>query len=525
MPAKRSKSKTFLAAAASILAILGGLVLAVLPVRLWEQIIAFQLRPTVRPLYPLFFGSIFAAGVAIAMIGLLALLFAVCSKKTQPKESAGALKLIFSINAFLVGGGMMTAICVLMRTAGYIAAEEMYLLLMTGFVMVSLLFGAMGIAGIAGIAAFIKKRPGSRAIWVLCWIPLPLAVMVGITGGLIFSAPDAQRLPYPEDLEFTTLYARGEAGYNTFKIPTMIVAPDGTILAFAEARTDGIEDWSETAIVVRRSMDMGKTWTALEVLFEDGKNVVGNACPVVDQSTGTIHLLFTKNNDTAFKTRSEDNGQTWAAPEEITRGVKLPGWTWYAFGPSHGIQLEDGTLLIPADHVQRRKKYAHVVFSKDGGATWELGGRVLSGDEATLAQLDDGSVYISMRPAKAGYRLTARSYDGGMTFVDVAFDTALPDPQCEGSLIKVPRPGQESAYLYINPADKLHREKMTIRLSEDGCRTWTYSKCLYEGLASYSALTLIDAETGLIGAYFEVGANFYAEEIVFTSFPVGYVME
>jgi len=513
---------SFPAVAASVLTILGGLILSIVPIRFRDYLVAYQLRPTVRPFYPLFYGALFGAGLAIVVLGVLALVFTL--KKTPAKKIAGVPRLILSAVNLLVGTGLMIAVIILLKNALYISADDMYLLFMTGFAMIFLLFAAMALGGIAGITSFVQKINCMKSLEIVRLVPLVLAVMGIVVVGVIAGPPDAERLPFPEDLEIYTLYAQGDHGYDTFKIPTMIVAPDGTILAFAEARTDSQEDWSKTDIVVRRSMDQGVTWSPLMVLFEDGNNVMGNACPVVDENTGFIHMLFTKNNDTAYKTHSEDNGLNWAEPVEITDSVKLPGWTWYAFGPSHGIQLADGTLMIPTDHVHKRKMKAHVVFSKDGGATWQLGGVVPGGEEATMVQLDDGSLYINVRPINAGSRLTARSYDNGLTWTDIGHDAALPDPMVQGSLLKVPRPGG-SVYLFTNPADKLHREKMTIRLSEDGCKTWAHSKLLYEGLASYSALTLIDAETELIGAYFEAGGNFYAEEMVFTRFPLSYVME
>ena len=523
MRAKTSGGKAFFSALAALFALAGGLCLAALPIRFQDYLVAYQLRPSVRPYYPLFYGALFGAGIVIALLGIAALVLAL--RKVRAKKRTGAAGLLLSAVNLLVGMGLLIAICVLLKTAAYISADDMWNLFLFGLILISLLFVALGISGLGGIVSFVKKRPGSRALPLLRGIPLTLAVMGALVVGVITLPPDAKALPFPADLTCTTLYAQGQSGYDTFKIPTMIVAADGTILAFVEARTDSHEDWSKTDIVVRRSTDKGKTWSPLEVLFADGDSIVGNACPVVDRSTGFIWMLFCKNNDRVFQTHSEDNGLTWAAPVEITQSVKLPGWTWYATGPSHGIQLENGTLMIPADHVEKRKMNAHVVFSKDGGATWELGGTIPGGEEATLAQLDDGSLYINVRPVSAGTRVTARSYDNGLTFPDWTHDEALPDPMCQGSLIKIPRAGQASAYLFTNPADKLHREKMTVRLSTDGCRTWSHSKVLYEGLASYSALTLIDAETGLVGAYFESGGNFYAEEIVFTSFSLDYLMK
>ena len=65
---------------------------------------------------------------------------------------------------------------------------------------------------------------------------------------------------------------------------------------------------------------------------------------------------------TVWLTHSNDDGATWAEPIEITSSVKEPSWTWYATGPTHGIQLANGRLLIPCDHVAG--KFFHPTRSK-----------------------------------------------------------------------------------------------------------------------------------------------------------------
>ncbi len=97
---------------------------------------------------------------------------------------------------------------------------------------------------------------------------------------------------------------------------------------------------------MRKSRDYGKTWAPLIVIWDDGLNVCGNSAPVLDKEKGTIHLLSTWNdgNDheskiidgTSSGTReiyhfsSENNGDPWTRPRNITSTVKLPNWTWYA---------------------------------------------------------------------------------------------------------------------------------------------------------------------------------------------------
>jgi hypothetical protein len=82
-------------------------------------------------------------------------------------------------------------------------------------------------------------------------------------------------------------------GTHTFRIPALLVTGKNTLLAFAEARRNGGHDSVDIDTVVRRSEDNGKTWGPEIVVFDEGENVAGNPCPVVDQSTGRIWMLNT----------------------------------------------------------------------------------------------------------------------------------------------------------------------------------------------------------------------------------------
>ena len=63
---------------------------------------------------------------------------------------------------------------------------------------------------------------------------------------------------------------------------------------------------------------------------------------------------------------SDDDGATWSTPRDISAQAKGGDWTWYATGPGVGIQLTNGTLLIPCDHYDRmdRLSYSHVILSQ-----------------------------------------------------------------------------------------------------------------------------------------------------------------
>jgi len=74
--------------------------------------------------------------------------------------------------------------------------------------------------------------------------------------------------------------------------------------------------------------------------------------------------------------------RSWSAPVEITAQVKKPEWTWYATGPGNGIQLKSGRLVIPCDHnTTDNRRFSHVIYSDDAGATWKLGGIAEEADQ------------------------------------------------------------------------------------------------------------------------------------------------
>src|SRR5262245_1210895 len=81
------------------------------------------------------------------------------------------------------------------------------------------------------------------------------------------------------------------AGYKSFRIPALVLAANGNLLAFCEARAGG--DASEIDLVLKRSLDGGKTWGPLEKVQESDsfkplfgdkppEITIGNPCPVVD---------------------------------------------------------------------------------------------------------------------------------------------------------------------------------------------------------------------------------------------------
>lgn len=61
-------------------------------------------------------------------------------------------------------------------------------------------------------------------------------------------------------IETSTPFTAG-TGANSYRIPSIVTAGDGSLLVFCEARHESWMDKSHTDIVVRRSTDNGQTWS------------------------------------------------------------------------------------------------------------------------------------------------------------------------------------------------------------------------------------------------------------------------
>jgi sialidase-1 len=334
----------------------------------------------------------------------------------------------------------------------------------------------------------------------------------------------------------------GTEGYACFRIPALVTAADGTLLAFAEGRKHGCSDTGDIDLVMKRSRDGGLTWSKLRVVWDDADNVCGNPAPVLDRQTGRILLLCTwnlgedherqiiegKSKDTRriFILHTENAGSSWSIPREITYEVKHRDWTWYATGPCHGIQVEKGPyrgrLVIPCDHIERdsKKYYSHVIYSDDHGASWQAGSRTPRDqvNECTVAELHDGLLLLNMRNYDRSQenRKVALSANGGKSWGSFRSDTSLIEPICQASMLSVPQEGQGPLLFFLNPAHRKERRLMTLRMSSDAGQSWERSWLLHEGPAAYSDLTLV--EDGLLGCLYEAGRKRPYEAIVFRTF-------
>lgn len=318
----------------------------------------------------------------------------------------------------------------------------------------------------------------------------------------------------------TDLFVAGQDGYHTYRIPALIRAADGSLLAFCEGRKTGSGDSGDIDLLVKRMEPGGARFSPQQIVWDDGPNTCGNPCPVLDAQTGTLWLWMTHNlgedreseivagksrgTRTAWLCLSQDHGRSWTTPVEMTAQVKKPEWTWYATGPGCGIQMRTGRLVIPCDHIAGSAQWgSHVILSDDHGKTWFLGGSAgPQTNECEVVETSDGRLLLNMRNYNRRHtcRAVAESRDGGLSWSELRYDTALVEPVCQASIRRLDGVRLEGRPIlaFSNPADPKQRRRLTVRFSGDDGQTWPWSVVVWEGPAAYSCLAALPEGTLLV---------------------------
>ena len=341
-------------------------------------------------------------------------------------------------------------------------------------------------------------------------------------GRAVFGMPDHPEKAYEQigDKTYQILYKQGETEHYTLR-------ENGAIFNSQNQKTNYRVVVNPTEAGYR---DKGN-------LYKD-KELVGN----IYFKSSDKNPFRVANTSYLWMSYSDDDGQTWSAPKDITPGIRQDWMKFLGTGPGTGIVLRTGEhkgrILVPAyttnniSHLGGSQS-SRLIYSDDHGVTWHAGeapndnrpvgnGVIHSSTmnnggaqntESTVLQLNNGDVKLFMR-GLTGDLQVATSKDGGVTWEKtIKRYPEVKDAYVQMSAIHTMHDGKE--YVLLSNAAGPGRERKDglvhlARVEKNGELTWLKHNLIQGGEFAYNSLQELENDKyGLLYEHRENGQNYY----------------
>ena len=285
---------------------------------------------------------------------------------------------------------------------------------------------------------------------------------------------------------------------HCFRIPS-IVGDGQTLYAFAEAREDSCDDCAYSRIVLKTSLDFGKSWSPIHFITHRGLRAK-NPTSLYDnhQKKIVVHYMLCKNtlNGTgqcvpgfANKQASSYDGIVWTI-DDIT--LALYPYEGVFPGPGNAFyDAQQKRYLFPAHFctAYRSCGKVFVYYSDDHGLTYSISKTKLAHmDEATISRWNESHLVLNMRTnhsnATCNCRALSFSNDSGITWSEIVYESIMKDSICEGS---------STSFLhftyFINPSMYFARSNLTLFYKSLHQTQWQQKRITNEfAFSDYSSL-------------------------------------
>lgn len=238
-------------------------------------------------------------------------------------------------------------------------------------------------------------------------------------------------------------------------------------------------------------------------------------------------------NTTAYLwlTKSNDNGETWSTPVDLSPMIKKDHISFLGTGPGIGIKLKHGEhagrLLFPVYYTHnitnngRRddgsSQQSAMIYSDDNGQTWELGESIMEGrivgnnqvlssktpklggyqlTESQVVELNSGTLKLFMRGfynsvSGTGGIHIGTSYDGGQTWEDTTEQFPFPAPYSQVAAIHYGEIGGEEFIVVSAPSNRSSRVDGMLHLGkvlDNDEIEWVGKRVYKPGTTQYSSI-------------------------------------
>ncbi|KAL3996330.1 adenosylhomocysteinase [Sarotherodon galilaeus] len=335
------------------------------------------------------------------------------------------------------------------------------------------------------------------------------------------------------------VFESNEAARRIYRIPALLYERESkTLFAFAEQRKTPDDASGEKLVMRTGTIKEGfseKTVERSELREVEKALIKGhrpmNPCPVFDKVNRKLFLIR------LCYITSEDLGKAWSDVTDLTDKLsEIKNWSTFAVGPGHGIQTEDGRLIIPVYAYCRStcllhccckpvaclfscccKSYAFSLYSDDHGENWKFG---------QTFQSESGEYQMEKVYEDNGFSFiycNARSFCcSRVEAVSVNNETKCCSG-CQGSVVSFPAqeqsgtaqsdPNQNKWLLFTHPTSKSRTIDLGVYLNKSprDPKAWSNPCIINNGLSGYSDLAYID--DGWFACLFECGNQKIHEQI------------
>lgn len=257
--------------------------------------------------------------------------------------------------------------------------------------------------------------------------------------------------------------------YPGVHVASLQKAPNGDLLYSFYAGTR--EKATDVATYMSRMSVGSKTWTEPHVIFDEPDKPDGNAVLWADNNTTYLFFSTIRGDEWTEADlrliRSQDNGATWTAPEQIRQE-----WGWL-FG-TRPFRMSNGEVIVPIYsetrwaagwYIPSDNYSTWVPFPSDNDADWP---RSPNGAiQPSTVELEPGHLLAYMRTRDRAIYKT-ESFDYGRHWTP-AEPTHLPNNNARVALLKLDSGDLLLAYNPITSG----RNILRLSLSTDQGNTWT----------------------------------------------------
>jgi len=319
-----------------------------------------------------------------------------------------------------------------------------------------------------------------------------------VSGSLLVAFYAGQREGAPNSVIFGAQLGKGKRIWTSPKIwvhvagravanPRLFVGPDKAIWLLVGVNYGSRWCSGDTYLFVKKSWDEGRTWTDLELFYEQ-KGLLGKNKPFNEGQLWIIPVEWEKTWSAAFF-RSDDNGSSWELVDDLGRVAH-----------AHIIQpaitkLSNGRIVA---YMRSQEGYVYVSLSSDAGKTWS------TPIPTTIPNNNSG---LDVLRTQSGLLLLACNPVGL---------TDNPQPIEDGWPEQLP----------VGFARWGLRTPLCLLVSQDDGATWDMEIVLEDGAGEYSYPALLETSDGMIHIVYtyrrrSIGHIMFAEETLLKQLKKG----